>query len=427
MYGPYCDTNHLLTLTVRPNLKIRFCWKNGLERDLGSPGDYVMQVLTLYAFTLTWAAWTSSTLIMGEAQLGQVAPIEACTKEVSSMVCKKRLLRRRLVDSRWLYNNINVGELLIDCRSREQSRTNTVLGAINIPPPDHDNDCTYDEYIENLGLSTSKRMLRDLLLFSNNQDVSSPKSWLYKLEQFLIEDGRAATIRVLCEGFVVFQKRYPFYTSLGIVDDGVLLSGKHQVSYPNEIVDSFLFLGNMWQAQCKQVVQHLGITHVVNATRKVDNVFENEGVKYFNARLADKPDAKISKFFDAACEFIAQAQRSTTVDGKPCRVLVHCTQGISRSSTLVIVYIMRAYYWSLAQAFNFVHSGRGVVVPNQGFLRVLLQEERRLFHNKCSVAEDELDQLTSGFYPSQPAKRKLPFNAGIAWVSLSRARHTRNY
>ncbi|KAF1784210.1 Protein-tyrosine phosphatase-like [Phytophthora cactorum] len=267
---------------------------------------------------------------MGETELGQVAPVDTCKKEATSILCKKRSLRRRLVDSRWLFNNIHVGEVLIDCRSSEQCHTNTVRGAINVPPPEDDNDSNCDEDIDHQALAARLAALR------GEEDVANPESWLHKLEQFLIDEGRAASIKVLCEGFTQFHKRYPFYTSLGIVDDGVLHSGEHQVSYPNEI------------AQCKQVIQDLGITHVVNATRK-----------YINAKLDDKPDENITQFFNSTYEFIAQAQRD-----------------------LVIVYVMRAYHWSLAQAFNFVRSGRGVVVPNEGFLRALLREERRLFHNK---------------------------------------------
>ncbi|KAK1941876.1 putative rhodanese domain-containing dual specificity protein phosphatase [Phytophthora citrophthora] len=357
---------------------------------------------------------------MGETQLGQVAPAETLKEEATAIVCKKRTLRRCVVDSRWLFNNIHVGEVLIDCRPSNQFQGNTVLGAINLPPPEDENGNTYDEYVENMGLSTAKRSLRGLLLFANDEDVTYPESWLYKLEQFLIDDGRAASIKVLCEGFVVFHKRYPFYTSLGIVDDGVLHSGEHQVSYPNEIIGNFLFLGNMWQAQCKQVIQHLGITHVVNATRKVENVFAEDGVKYFNAKLADKPEENIAQYFNAAYEFISQAQRSTASDGKPCRVLVHCTQGISRSATLVILFVMRAYHWSLAQAYNFVRSGRGVVVPNEGFLRALMKEERRIFHNKCSVTEDELDLLTSGCLPSRPARLQRRSSRSLELVSSSK-------
>ncbi|GMF42428.1 unnamed protein product [Phytophthora fragariaefolia] len=344
---------------------------------------------------------------MGETQLAQVlsaADTEKTAAASTVSVCKKRTLCKRVVDSRWLFNNIHVGEIIIDCRSREQFQANTVVGAINVPPPDDDDDADDAQYVENQGLSVPKRSLRDLLLFADKDDLKNPESWLIKLEQFLIDDGRAATVKSLCEDFATFQKRYPFYTTQSVVGDGVLQSGKHHVSYPNEIIDNFLFLGNMWQAQCQQVVQHLGITHVVNATLDIGNVFEQDGIKYFNAKLPDKPDANITRFFDAAYEFIAKAERSTSVDGRPCRVLVHCTQGISRSATLVILYVMRAYHWSLAQAFNFTRSGRGVVVPNEGFLRALMREERRLFHGKCSVTEGELDLLVSGGVESRPAR-----------------------
>ncbi|KAG7401149.1 Serine/threonine/tyrosine-interacting-like protein 1 [Phytophthora boehmeriae] len=341
---------------------------------------------------------------MGETQLVRVAPTPTCveTSECNQRKACKRTIRKRVVESRWLFNNIHVGEVLVDCRSQEQFQANTVIGAINIPPPQEDRSCA--EHIEKQGLAGCKRSLRDVVLFADKEDVDDSESWLYQLEAFLIEEAMVMTVKILCDGFSNFQKRYPFYTTLGIVGDGVLQCGKHHVAYPNEIIDNFLFLGNMWQAQSKQVFQDLGITHVVNATLDVGNVFEDDGVKYFNAKLLDKPDANISQFFDAACRFITEASRSTTADGKPCRVFVHCTQGISRSATLVIVYVMRIYHWSLAQAFNFTRSGRGVIVPNEGFLRALLAEERRLFRHKCSVTENELEILVSGCLPSRPAR-----------------------
>ncbi|KAF4318016.1 hypothetical protein JM18_007355 [Phytophthora kernoviae] len=301
---------------------------------------------------------------MGESQLVRVvpAPIYPETRECTQPKACKRTIRKRVVENRWLFNNIHVGEVLIDCRSRQRFLANTVI---------------------------------DVVLFADKEDVTNPDSWLHQLETFLIEEALVITVKMLCGGFSKFQRRYPFYTTLGIVGDGVLQCGQYHVAYPNEIIDRFLFLGNMWQAQSKQVFQDLGITHVVNATLDVGNVFEDDGVKYFNAKLLDKPEANITQFFEAACQFIAEASQSTTADGKPCRVFVHCTQGISRSATLVIVYVMRVYHWSLAQAFNFTRSGRGVIIPNEGFLRALVEEERRLFRHKCSVTEDELELLVS--------------------------------
>lgn len=200
--------------------------------------------------------------------------------------------------------------------------------------------------------------------------AKNPCSWLRKLERLLIEDGLVTSVKLLTDGFLTFKYRYPFYTTSALLDEisGQLTrtkSGTHNLNYPNEILEGFLFLGNMWHAQSKQVVSHLGITHVVNASLDVGNTFESDGVKYLNVTIKDRPEADISSYFDAAYRFIESAKR--TQHG---RVLVHCTQGISRSATLVIMYLMRANNWSLVTAVNFAMASRGVVYPEPRFHQV---------------------------------------------------------
>lgn len=52
-------------------------------------------------------------------------------------------------------------------------------------------------------------------------------------------------------------------------------------------------------------------------------------------------------------------------------VYVHCRAGISRSSTVVLYYIMRKYQLSLLQALQYLKSRRPVVQPNDAFLKQL--------------------------------------------------------
>ena len=49
------------------------------------------------------------------------------------------------------------------------------------------------------------------------------------------------------------------------------------------------------------------------------------------------------------------------------RVLVHCVQGISRSSTIVISYLMLTQNLNYEDALKFVESRRKIVSPNLGF------------------------------------------------------------
>ena len=53
------------------------------------------------------------------------------------------------------------------------------------------------------------------------------------------------------------------------------------------------------------------------------------------------------------------------------RVLVHCTMGVSRSSTIVCAYLMKARTISVQAALDLVKEKRQGVRPNTGFVRQL--------------------------------------------------------
>lgn len=45
--------------------------------------------------------------------------------------------------------------------------------------------------------------------------------------------------------------------------------------------------------------------------------------------------------------------------------------GISRSASVVIAYVMKAYDWNLEKALEFVKTKRNCIKPNSGFLKQL--------------------------------------------------------
>ncbi|CAK9262803.1 unnamed protein product [Sphagnum jensenii] len=60
------------------------------------------------------------------------------------------------------------------------------------------------------------------------------------------------------------------------------------------------------------------------------------------------------------------------------RVFVHCCQGVSRSTSLVIAYLMWRDGRSFEDAFQDVKAARGVTNPNMGFACQLLQCQKRV-------------------------------------------------
>ncbi|RKO95551.1 phosphatases II, partial [Caulochytrium protostelioides] len=53
-------------------------------------------------------------------------------------------------------------------------------------------------------------------------------------------------------------------------------------------------------------------------------------------------------------------------------VLVHCAQGVSRSATLVVAYVMLKENWPWARAYAYVKSRSESVCPNVGLVGEVL-------------------------------------------------------
>lgn len=370
----------------------------------------------------TTTARSTSTAITATAtrsRAGEIGRVTTTTSTTTAAVMPKRHVRSGRVNCRWLYNQVQAarGLILIDTRSREAYEEDTIPSSISIPPM---LDCATLDDVETGMLaeqrylfSSKRRKLREVVLFGETikctaglRTDDAQHAWLRHLERLIIDDGLVTSVKSLSDGFLTFKFRYPFYTTSAMLDEIALgltrtRSGTHNLNYPNEILEGFLFLGNMWHAQSKQVIQHLGITHVVNASLDVENVFERDGVSYLSVQIKDRPDADISAFFDTTFAFIESAKR--TYHG---RVLVHCTQGISRSATLVIMYLMRANNWSLVTAVNFAMASRGVVYPNEGFFRSLMAEEFRLYKGN-SLTLDEVDALLQHQIPDRPVPLQI--------------------
>ena len=69
----------------------------------------------------------------------------------------------------------------------------------------------------------------------------------------------------------------------------------------------------------------------------------------------------VRSFFDEACEFIEVARKANS------NILVHCTMGMSRSSTIVIAYLMKFKGMRLSEAMAFYQGQEVRRIPEYGF------------------------------------------------------------
>ena len=144
-----------------------------------------------------------------------------------------------------------------------------------------------------------------------------------------------------------------------------------------------LFLSNWFTSNNPYVLNKNKIKAVVTleTMNKPDNILlyqKMNGIQSLYIRLPDSPSANIYQYFDMTYDFI----NDKISRGE--NVLVHCYAGVSRSSAIVLNYILRTFYQNekpkanpqevLYLVLEFVQRKRSIVNPNQGFLNQLLQK-----------------------------------------------------
>ncbi|KAK9090294.1 hypothetical protein Sjap_023471 [Stephania japonica] len=133
-----------------------------------------------------------------------------------------------------------------------------------------------------------------------------------------------------------------------------------------------IYLGSEAVAKNREILRQNGITHVLNCVGFACPEYFKSDLVYKTLWLQDTPSEDITSILYDVFDYFEEVRE---MGG---RVLVHCCQGISRSTSLVIAYLMWRDGQSFDDAFQFVKSARGVTNPNIGFACQLLQCQKRV-------------------------------------------------
>ncbi len=153
-----------------------------------------------------------------------------------------------------------------------------------------------------------------------------------------------------------------------LIDNGIFIGSRHAVignNFINDILD---------KEQISVVISAL-------TEEEYDDYMIEESdfpnIDWHRLVIDDEDDEDISQYFHMAHSVIHNA----TKNGK--KVIVHCSAGVSRSSTLVIAYFMIENNWGFKEAYEFVKKQRSIICPNDGFISQLRKlEEKLLGHNR---------------------------------------------
>ena len=104
---------------------------------------------------------------------------------------------------------------------------------------------------------------------------------------------------------------------------------------PSMIIDDFLYHGDLGHALNVNLLKEIGIQHIINVC---DFALDKEVIDNFDVlwiKINDDLSASISKHFESTNDFLNVCKQKNE------KVLVHCQMGISRSSAIILAYLLK--------------------------------------------------------------------------------------
>ncbi|CEG48077.1 dual specificity protein catalytic domain-containing [Plasmopara halstedii] len=153
---------------------------------------------------------------------------------------------------------------------------------------------------------------------------------------------------------------------------------------PSRILEH-IYLGSRAHARDKNLLQRLHITHILNVTPQkemdpvagVPNFFEKDKTFiYQRCSIFDNKAQDLSSVLDSSITFIEQAKYYG-------RILVHCNKGVSRSTSMILAYLIKYQTMTFDQALTFVIERHPIANPNANFRQQLHEFECQV-HRQAS-------------------------------------------
>lgn len=221
---------------------------------------------------------------------------------------------------------------------------------------------------DHLSLLTKKTAFQEIKNFFLALKISFHLSCEKHRDNYIMRDGNE-----------FFLERYPYIleTHSSQLYKQIISS----VVIPNEIVPNQIWIGDCHHAQSDKIIFGMGITHILNVTREVDNMFEEEGITYLKVPVHDYSKTIISTYFKLTYEFIEKHSYG--------KLLVHCVLGRSRSCSMMCMYLMKKFSKSFSEVNEMLLEKRQSAQINLGFEEQLLEFER----NNWEFPEDSILDL----------------------------------
>ncbi|AYV81453.1 MAG: putative dual specificity protein phosphatase 1B-like isoform X1 [Harvfovirus sp.] len=150
-------------------------------------------------------------------------------------------------------------------------------------------------------------------------------------------------------------------------------------SHATKITD-FLFLSGATPAVTDAFLRVCDIRHIItlidlnNVIKSVRRTTKRLQIRHTSIKIVDVGTESLTEAFAVVFPILQAAEENKKA------VLIHCAMGISRSASMVIMFLMKSRNWRFDQTLAYVENLRKQVNPNKGFKDQMIQFEKQLLN-----------------------------------------------
>lgn len=131
-----------------------------------------------------------------------------------------------------------------------------------------------------------------------------------------------------------------------------------------------LWLGSLDDANNHEFIEKINPSLIISILDDGMKLTKWKDIEYYQIFVKDEEGENIGRYFERCHKLIYNIEQEGGI------VFVHCGGGVSRSSTIVIAYIMRTKKIPMIQVKDFIFDCRSIISPNKSFEKQLKTYEK---------------------------------------------------
>ncbi|XP_054856674.1 dual specificity protein phosphatase 22-A-like [Eublepharis macularius] len=179
-----------------------------------------------------------------------------------------------------------------------------------------------------------------------------------------------------------------------------------------------LYLGNIRDSEDRENLAKHGITHILSVHNNASPALDD--MTYLCIAASDSSNQNLLQHFKECIQFVHECR----LHGGRC--LIHCLAGVSRSTTLLVAYLMTVTNFGWEECLAATKTVRSYVSPNFGFQQQLQEYEttllkeyrtwiRQEYGKNPFNDQEELQRLLSQH--EEKAKQQQTGHSETNWIS----------